>query len=60
MKLRQIQQILSQQGYVCIRSTKHMTYSNGVLQVTVPHGKQIKRFVAKQILKQINYVGINL
>lgn len=47
-----IKELLSK-GFVLIRNSKHEVYSNGKIIVIVPYHKEINRFTAKGILKQI-------
>ena len=53
MKLREMERMLIQNGFVLIRSTKHRVYSNGKTQVIVPMHKEVNKYIAKKILQEL-------
>lgn len=57
MKLKDLEVILKQKGFAVIRNSKHRIWSNGLLNVAVPHQREVNRILSKHILKEIGYVG---
>lgn len=55
MKRHDLEQILSQSGYWFLRNGKHCLYTNGVNIVAVPMHKDINKFLAKKIIKSIQF-----
>lgn len=53
MKKRDLVQILLQEGWYLIRSSKHEIWGNGDLTEAVPHGNDISKYTAEKILKKV-------
>ena len=51
MKYADISKKLKEAGFELVRKSKHDIYSNGDIQVTVPHHKEVSELTAKSILK---------
>jgi predicted RNA binding protein YcfA (HicA-like mRNA interferase family) len=54
MKQRDMIRILIKNGFVPIRSSKHLIYSNNIVTVAIPHQKQYSKGLTRRILQQAN------
>ena len=55
MKTKDFCRIIESVGFVLVRSSDHIVYSNGQRNVAVPHQKEINRMMARRLLKEIGY-----
>ncbi len=55
MNYAQFVKILKSSGFYVVRNGKHVTYSNGIKTITVPHkhGSEINKMLAKKLLKEM-------
>jgi predicted RNA binding protein YcfA (HicA-like mRNA interferase family) len=52
MKQRDVIRILIKNGFVPIRSSKHLIYSNNTVTVAVPHQKDLSKGLTRRLLTQ--------
>lgn len=54
MSYRDFMKILTNAGFVQIRSGKHLTFSNGVVKISIPkaHKKEIHQHMANRLLRE--------
>lgn len=52
MKIKDLEQILKDKGFVEIRRSKHIIWSNGKTSIAVPHQKEVNKILSKHIIKQ--------
>lgn len=55
MKLKDLEKILKLKNFWLERSAKHKIWTNGTINVAIPHQREINRILAKHILKEIGY-----
>lgn len=53
MKRSILESFLSEHGYFLLRNSKHAIYSNGFIQISLPHHKDINIHLAKKLMKTI-------
>lgn len=60
MKRVELEKFLISQGYRMIRQNKHSTWSNGVMTVAVPHHREVNKYLAKQIVREVEKNEVQL
>lgn len=53
MKRRDLEKYLEQNGFHFLRDSGHCIYTNGSVNIAIPHHKDINIFLAKKIMKQV-------
>lgn len=48
-----LESILNNNGYFLTKNSKHKIFSNGRHSIPVPHCRELNKFLAKKILRQI-------
>jgi predicted RNA binding protein YcfA (HicA-like mRNA interferase family) len=54
MKTKELEKILTSNGFQIIRYSKHIIWSNGKQSVAIPHQKEQNKILTKHILKLAN------
>lgn len=52
MKRKEMERILKQNGFINIRTTKHIIYSNGLTTVAIPSRMEYTKGLSRRILQQ--------
>jgi predicted RNA binding protein YcfA (HicA-like mRNA interferase family) len=53
MKRRDLEKFLEENGYYFLRNSGHALWTNGTINVSVPHHKEINMFLAKKIMRTV-------
>lgn len=52
MKKKEIEYILKLNGFEILRASKHLIYTNGIVNVALPHKTEYSRGLCRRILQQ--------
>lgn len=52
MKKKEIEYILRLNGFELLRSSKHVIYTNGIINVALPHKLEYSRGLCRRVLQQ--------
>jgi len=52
MKRREMERVLKQNGFVHVRTNKHLIFSNGVISVALPSRIDYSKGLSRRILQQ--------
>lgn len=55
MKRKEMEKILKQNGFLYVRSNKHLIYSNGVISVAIPSRMEYTKGLSRRILQQAGF-----
>jgi predicted RNA binding protein YcfA (HicA-like mRNA interferase family) len=61
MKRTEFESLLKDNGFWFLRDSKHCIWTNGTINVAVPHHKELNKFLVKKIMRTIEQsrLGVN-